>query len=52
MGKSIFECAFLTKNTTYGDQICDDAIIKGARYLLIIHELLVAMGFFSCRGAR
>ena len=26
--------------------------IKGARYLLIIHELLVAMGGFSCRGAR
>ena len=26
--------------------------IEGARYLLIIHELLVAIVFFSCRGAR
>ena len=29
-----------------------EAIIKGARYLLIIHEVLVAMDFFFCRGAR
>ena len=25
---------------------------KGARYSLLIHEVLVAMVFFSCRGAR
>ena len=25
---------------------------KGARYLLIIHELLVAMGFFPARGCK
>ena len=25
---------------------------KGAQYVLIIHELLVYYGFFSCRGAR
>ena len=25
---------------------------KGARYLLIIHEVQVAMGLFFCRGAR
>ena len=33
-------------------QITNNKVVKGARYLLIIQEVLVAMDFFFCRGAR
>ena len=52
---TLFKINLLQGGSKRGEPVYQNGAIfvfKGARYLLIIHEVLVAMDFFFCRGAR